>query len=242
MVQVMSSPTADMRATPRRRAGDDQATFLSRWLKVWVILLTVVVLVVVGYLIVITNSLASINGNLATAQRAVVGAGGNVVTLPNQVDRINGALAGIDPALKPIPGQADEIIAALTSINGKLTNTDSELKEIDSVLKTVLGTVNNISGLLIDANDPPDRLGVQNIHHRVAAINGVNSPRQGTARDGGTCGPFCQPNNLTTAQQDSRDISRVVNTGVQPHVRAICMGLSNLNVVGLGVLGIQGCG
>jgi hypothetical protein len=223
MVQVMSSPSADLRATPRRRAGDDQATFLSRWLKVWVILLTVVVLVVVGYLIVITNSLASINGNLATAQRAVVGAGGNVVTLPNQVDRINGALAGIDPALKPIPGQADEIIAALTSINGKLTNTDGELKEIDSILKTVLGTVNNVSGLLIDAN-------------------GANSPRQGSANGGGSCGEFCQPNNLTTAQQDSRDISRVVNTGVQPHVRAICMGLSNLNVVGLGLLGIQGCG
>ena len=48
MVQVMSSPSADLRATPRRRAGDDQATFLSRWLKVWVILLTVVILVVVG--------------------------------------------------------------------------------------------------------------------------------------------------------------------------------------------------
>jgi len=141
MVQVMSSPSADMRATPRRRAGDDQATFLSRWLKVWVILLTVGGLVVVGYLIVITNSLASINGNLATAQRAVVGAGGNVVTLPNQVDRINGALAGIDPALKPIPGQADEIIAALTSINSKLTNVDSSLTDTDAILKTVLGTV-----------------------------------------------------------------------------------------------------
>jgi len=217
-----------MRATPRRRAGDDQATFLSRWLKVWVILLTVVVLVVVGYLIVITSSLASINGNLATAQRAVVGAGGNVVTLPNQVDRINGALSGIDPALKPIPGQADEIIAALTSINSKLTNVDSSLKDTSAILQTVLGTVNNVSGLLIDANDPGDRLGVQNIHHRVASINGVAGARQGVARDGGGCGPFCQPNNLTTAQQDSRDISRVVNTGVLPHATAICKGLSGL--------------
>ena len=242
MVQVMSSPSADMRSTPRRRAGDDQTTFLSRWLKVWVILLTAVILVVVGYLIVITNSLASINGNLATAQRAVVGAGGNVVTLPNQVDRINGALSGIDPALKPIPGQADEIIAALTSINSKLTNTDASLKDTSAILQTVLGTVNNVSGLLIDANDPGDRLGVQNIHRRVAAINGSSSPRQGSANGGGGCGEFCQPNNLTTAQADSRDISRVVNTGVQPHVRAICTGLSNLNVVGLGVLGISGCG
>jgi hypothetical protein len=237
MVQVMSSPSADLRATPRRRAGDDQATFLSRWLKVWVILLTVVVLVVVGYLIVITNSLASINGNLATAQRAVVGAGGNVVTLPNQVDRINGALSGIDPALKPIPGQADEIIAALTSINSKLTNTDASLKDTSAILQTVLGTVNNVSGLLIDANDPADRLGVQNIHHRVAAINGVGGPRQGTARDGGSCGPFCQPGNLTAAEQDARDINRVVQTGVTPHATAICKGLSVLAIA----TGITGC-
>jgi len=237
MVQVMSSPSADMRATPRRRTTDDQTTFLSRWLKVWVILLTVVILVVVVYLIIITNSLASINGNLATAQRAVVGAGGNVVTLPNQVDRINGALSGIDPALKPIPGQADEIIAALTSINSKLTNTDASLKDTSAVLQTVLGTVNNVSGLLIDANDPPDRLGVQNIHHRVAAINGANSPRQGIARDGGTCGPFCQPNNLTTAEADGRDISRVVNTGVTPHATAICKGLANLAIA----TSIRGC-
>jgi len=241
MVQVMSSPSADLRATPRRRAGDDQATFLSRWLKVWVILLTVVVLVVVGYLIVITSSLANINGNLATAQRAVVGAGGNVVTLPNQVDRINGALSGIDPALKPIPGQADEIIAALTSINSKLTNTDASLKDTSAILQTVLGTVNNVSGLLIDANDPADRLGVQNIHRRVAAINGASSPRQGSANGGGSCGEFCQSNNLTTAEQDARDISRVVNTGVQPHVRAICTGLSNASILGL-VTGISGCG
>ncbi len=231
MVQVMSSPTADLRSTPRRRTTDDQATFLSRWLKVWVILLTVVTLVVVVYLIIITNSLASINGNLATAQRAVVGAGGNVVTLPNQVDRINGALAGIDPALKPIPGQANDIIAALSSINSKLTNTDASLKDTSAILQNVLGSVNGINGLLIDANDPPDRLGVQNIHRRVAAINGAGAPRQGSANGGGSCGEFCQANNLTTAQADTRDISRVVNTGVVPHARAICTGLSNLNLV-----------
>ena len=241
MVQVMSSPGADLRATPRRRTTDDQTTFLSRWLKVWVILLTVVTLVVVGYLIVITNSLASINGNLATAQRAVVGAGGNVVTLPNQVDRINGALAGIDPALKPIPGQADEIIAALTSINSKLTNVDSSLKDTSAVLQTVLGTVNNVSGLLIDANDPPDRLGVQNIHRRVDAINGTHSAHQGTANGGGGCGEFCTSQNLTTAEADAKDINRVVQTGVAPHATAICRGLATLNVVGLGLLGISGC-
>jgi hypothetical protein len=234
----MSSPGSDFRATPRRRTTDDQTTFLSRWLKVWVILLTVVVLVVVGYLIVITNSLASINGNLATAQRAVVGAGGNVVTLPNQVDRINGALSGIDPALKPIPGQADEIIAALTSINAKLTNVDSSLKDTSAVLQTVLGTANTVSNVLIDANDPPDKLGVQNIHQRVDAINGTHSAKQATANGGGTCGVYCQPNNLTTAEADAKDINRVVQTGVVPHATTICKALSGL----LGaVTAITGC-
>jgi hypothetical protein len=231
MVHVMSSPAADLRPTPKRRPTDDRTTFLSRWLKVWVILLTIVTLVVVGYLVVITDSLASINGNLATAQRAVVGAGGNVVTLPNQVDRINGALGGIDPALKPIPGQADEIIAALTSINSKLTNTDASLKDTSAVLETVLGTVNNVSGVLIDANDPADRLGVQNIHQRVEAINGTSSPRQGAAVAGGVCAHFCQQGTLATAEADARDISRVVNEGVKPHAEAICKGLAALGAL-----------
>ena len=68
------SPTSTSRSgrgAPRVRAGDDQATFLTRGLRVWVLLLTVVVLVVVVYLIIITNTLASINGNLATADRAL---------------------------------------------------------------------------------------------------------------------------------------------------------------------------
>jgi len=186
MVQTMSS-RADYAPTPARATrGDDTATFLSRWLKVWVILLTVVTLVVVGYLIVITNSLASINGNLATANAAVSGAGQNVTTLPDQVNRINGSLSGIDPALKPIPGQADDIIASLTSIRGKLTDIDGSLKNTEGVLRTVLGTADGISGVLIDADANgtcgggtpcgPDQLGVQNIHQRVDNANLILAP------------------------------------------------------------------
>ncbi len=177
MVQTMSrgrgrgSSYSGSAPAPQQRPAGDQTTFLSRWLKVWVILLTVVTLVVVVYLILITNSLSSINGNLATADRAVAGAGGDVATLPNQVDRINGALAGIDEALKPIPGQANEIIASLTSIDGKLATTDASLRDTSSVLTTVLGSVNGISTTLIDADDPGDRLGVQNIHQRINVIN-----------------------------------------------------------------------
>jgi len=191
---------------PAPQRANDQTTFLSRWLKVWVILLTVVTLVVVVYLVLITNSLADINGNLGTADRAVSGAGGDVSDLPSQVDRINGALTGIDDVLKPITGQAAEIITVLDSINGKLTNVDSELQTISGTLVTVLSTANSVSSSLVDADDPGDRLGVQNIHHRVAAINGRNSPRQGTATNGGTPGPFATGGNLNNAEADARAI------------------------------------
>jgi hypothetical protein len=191
MVQTMSS-RADYAPTPGRAVrGDDTATFLSRWLKVWVILLTVVTLVVVGYLIVITNSLANINGNLATANAAVSGAGQNVTALPDQVNRINGSLSGIDPALKPIPGQADDIIASLTSIRGKLTDIDGSLKNTEGILRNVLGTANGISGVLITANAVgscgggapcgPNQLGVQNIHQRVDNANRILDPARGDA-------------------------------------------------------------
>ena len=194
MVQTMSS-RADYQTTPMRgRRVDDQATFLSRWLKVWVILLTVVVLVVVGYLIVITNSLANINGNLATANAAVSGAGTNVTDLPSQVSRINGSLAGIDPALKPIPGQADDIITALTSIRDKLADTDGSLKNTSSVLQTVLGTARSISGVLITADGNQgscgggrtcgaNQLGVQNIHQRVDNANRILVPAESDANN-----------------------------------------------------------
>ena len=101
----------------------------------------------------------------------------------------------------------------------------------------MLGTVNTVSGVLIDANDPADRMGVQNIHQRVAAVNGATSPRQGSAVAGGACATFCQPENLTTAEADTSDISRVVQTGVAPHAAAICKGLSTLSIL----TGITGC-
>ena len=82
MVQVMSSPTADLRPTPHYRRNDDRALFLSRWLRLWVILLTIVTLVVVGYLVVITNSLASINGTA----RGINGAAGTILTTARSIN------------------------------------------------------------------------------------------------------------------------------------------------------------
>lgn len=205
---------------PRERSG--QGSFLSRWLRIWVVMLTVVTAVVVVYLIVITNTLASINGNLRTATRGVVGTGQNVVSLPAQVDQINGSLAAIDPALKPVPNQANEIIAALSSINNSLSSADSSLKETSSVLTNVGSTVISIRDLLVDANDPADRLGVQNIHRRIASVNGV-----------GDCGQFCTGSNLTTAETDAANILKGL-VSINRHLNSICTSFVGRLITGTG--------
>ncbi len=186
--------------------SQDTSRFLDRWLKVWIALLVVVTLVVVVYLIAITNSLASINGNLGVANNAVTGAGGDTKTLPDQVQGINASLAAIDPALKPIPGQADQIISALSDIDGKLNTTDLSLKDTSAsltgtsnqlvgtadILNRVLGQAGNIRNTLAAADRPagdceqttcaPQKLGVQNIHQRVAIANNVLTPAEADAR------------------------------------------------------------
>ncbi len=182
--------------TARPAARNADKSYYDRWIKIWVVLLTLVTLVVVVYLVVITNSLASINKNLGVADRSVTGAGGNVKTLPDQIEIANKNLTGIDTALKPISGQADQIVGALGSINGRLSSVDSSLKNTDgslqdtdgslkdtsSVLVSVLRLATGIRGTLIDADDPADKLGVQNIHRRVAVANSVLAPaRQDTA-------------------------------------------------------------
>ena len=190
-------------ATSEPRGGP-KTTYFDRWLKTWVILLALVIAVVVVYLVVITNSLASINKNLGVASSSVTGAGGNVLTLPDQIQRANENLTGIDTALKPIDAEADLIIQALSSIrggldsidgslkntSGSLVNTDASLVNTGGSLVDTTGSLNNTSDTLgsilrlasgirlqlVEADDPPDRLGVQNIHRRVAVANDVLAP------------------------------------------------------------------
>ncbi len=126
----------------------DRQAYLSRWLKVWVALATVVVLVVVVYLIFISNALAGINSGLAVAQRAVTGAGSHTKTLPSQVKGINTSLAAIDTALKPIPGQANTIVSNLTTIEGHLGSIDTSLKSTSPMLVTVAGSLVSTTGAL----------------------------------------------------------------------------------------------
>ncbi|HUP68205.1 MAG TPA: hypothetical protein VM142_00140 [Acidimicrobiales bacterium] len=193
----------------------DEAQFLKRWLGVWVVLLTVVTLVAVTFLIFITNNLAAINADLAVADEAVSGAGDDVVTLPEAVDTVNASLGGIDPNLMPIPGQADEIIASLRSIDSKLTNVDSSLKDTGPTLKTVLGQTASIEGVLIDADDPADKLGVQNIHQRVAFLNGVgNTGSFGVNKDPLNASEADTTNILAQLREVNKHLNNICKSGI----------------------------
>lgn len=195
--------------------SSDEAQFLKRWLGVWVVLLTVVTLVAVTFLIFITNNLAAINADLAVADEAVTGAGGDVVTLPEAVDTVNASLGGIDPNLMPIPGQADSIIASLRSIDSKLSNVDSSLKDTGPTLKTVLGQTGSIERVLIDADDPPDKLGVQNIHQRVAFLNGVgNTGSFGVNKDPLNASLSDTNNILAQLREVNKHLTNICKSGI----------------------------
>jgi ABC-type transporter Mla subunit MlaD len=222
------------RSTSSVSAPSGGQSYFDRWIKTWALLLVLVVLVVVAYLIVITSSLRSIDSNLGVARSAVVGADGNVVTLPDQIELANKNLTSIDAALKPIDGSADQIIGALQSINGKLGSIDGSLKSTDGSLKdtdnslkgtggslvTTTGSLNNTAGTLesilrlatgirtqlVDADDPPDRLGVTNIFQRVAVVNSILGPAQGDTRNvlgqlrsvNGSLNSICRSTAVTT--------------------------------------------
>src|SRR5438445_197990 len=95
--------------------------------------------------------------------------------------------------------------------------------------RAVLGSVNSIEGVLVAANQNdgacgggvvcgPGQLGVQNIHERVDNANRILDP----------------------ARADADGILASLRGGVNPHLTAICTGLS-APILGI-VTGISGCG
>ena len=180
-------------------------TTAARWLKAWVSIGTIVVLVVIGYLLAIVNALDSIHDNLATTDTDVVNITEDVDPLPGHIERINGTLSAIDKVLIDIPGQARSIITSLTSIDGTLKSIDPTLKSINGGLVTALTGLQNIDNTL-EALDQPgsDNKGLQPIISQVTAINaGLNSIR-----------------NQDTVVIE-RDLTNL-GDGVATHVRNIC--------------------
>jgi hypothetical protein len=179
----------------------------ARWLKAWVAIGTLVILVVIGYLLAIVSSLRSIDGNLAITNPDVADIRGDVDPLPNHISVINKTLVAIDTTLKPIPGTATSIINTLGAINKKFDSIDPTLKSISGGLVTALNGLVSIEGTLVDLDtNGSDGKGLQPIASTVVAINGnVGSGLIGAEHD------------LSIINVD---LNR--NTGVAAHVRNIC--------------------
>lgn len=181
----------------------------ARWLKAWVTIGTIVVLVVIGYLLAIINSLESIHDNLAVTDTDVVNITEDVDPLPSHIEVINNTLTAIDKVLIDIPGQARSIIGSLTTIDGTLKSIDPTLKSINGGLVTALTGLKNIEGTLVGLDQPgADNAGLQAIISQVQVINSQL---------------------ISIRAQDTvvieRDLTNI-GDGVATHVRNICKATS----------------
>lgn len=172
----------------------------TRWMWTWITIAILVLLVVIGFLFGIVDSLKSIDGALAEADRAVGGAGEDVDPLPAQIANVNDTLGRVDTQLEPVPDAADQIIAGLTAIrdnleevdaslsdtsaslgdtSGSLRDTSGSLVDTSAVLREVLGLAGDVEVTLEGAESPPDDLGASDIFMRVATVNDVLSDAKG---------------------------------------------------------------
>lgn len=130
------------------------------WLRTWIALGAVVAVTVVGYLILISSSLAGINSHLQTARAAVVDVNGNAKSLPDQISTVNANLTSIDKSLKEIPSQATAIQNNLASvkghglaIDGSLADTSSQLSAVANDLADSAPKLSEITSKLADTSE-----------------------------------------------------------------------------------------
>ena len=215
-------------------AAGATAAFISTWLKVWVAVLGVVTLVVVIYLVGITQTLEDINDNLATVDNAVTDVGGETKTLPRLLgrpncaetpDSINCSLVNIDNAVKPVRAGVEQIQAAVQSVDTSLRQTNDTLSPSPPGTGGFLTSARDKlvrTDAAVENADRPDGLGVPNIHQRVAAVNGPGG--------GPTTGPFGRPaENLVSVRADTQEIAAIL-VDVNKHVRSICERLAALTL------------
>ncbi len=201
------------------RPGGDVGAFVSTWIKIWAGLLAVVII----FLVAITATLRSINGNLAVAQNAVVDVGGETKTLPRQVDNVNVSLKDIDDDVKPIHAGTQRIRASLQSIQGKLTNVDRSLASTSGTLTGVQGGAGDIRSTLVAA--------------QVAGSQGTNRIWR---QVGGS--PGSEPNSANEILRIGGPVEGGAETAID-HLQATNVFLARIcrTVATLSVLGGPGC-
>jgi hypothetical protein len=169
------------RAVVSRR---DREHYVRRWVNTWVALGAIVVLVVIGYLVFISSSLAKINNDLGIAQDAVVDSEGNMKTLPNQLAVVNSNLKQINTSLAQVPEYATQIRSNLKAVEATSGSTSSSLADASPQLDTVASNLSKASstlrpvasGLTTTSTLLAQILsGTSKIDSDLAAINGASS-------------------------------------------------------------------
>ena len=143
------------------------------------------------------------------------------------LDRTNELAASILAPAQPLDAKLAEIVPVAKSLDALAASINASASEVDGTAKGINGdaggivtTARSIDRGVMQINTnldrtiettPPDGLGVQNIHQRVAFANGQGA----TGRFG------ANPNDLTAAVADARNIiARLTDTN--KHVTSIC--------------------
>jgi hypothetical protein len=175
----------------------------ARWLKVWVALGAISVVIVCLFLIAIITALKAIDKSLSVTDPTVGDIKGVTDPLPAHIGTINKSLTDIDVALKPIPARADTIIGILTSIDRSAGAVDPSLANTSSILVAGLSQLGVIDDTLEQADDiGTDARGVKQIINQANTINPL----------------------LVAVEKDTTDIDTDLNkaNGAAQHVFRIC--------------------
>lgn len=168
--------------TPYSQGPRAPSGTVARWMWTWITVGILVVLVVIGFLVAISNALRSIDAGLAEAATAVKSIEGDASPLPSYIARINENLTAIDNQLESIPSQAasiedglNAIANSLVAIDGSLQDTSASLNDTEAslvdtsnVLVNVTNTTGTIATSLVDTSNI-----LQNVLGRATTIQNV---------------------------------------------------------------------
>lgn len=224
---TIADPEADHRVAD---SVEDGQHYVRRWTNAWVALGALVVLVVCAYLLVISNSLASINNNLGIAQHAVADSAGNAKTLPGQLATINDNLRKAGSALAPLPAQVGQIQSSLGAIRSNADGISSSLADAAPRLHNVAGNLGTVSSTLQPAASALADTSTL-LQHLLSATGGIGadlqavngtSPSEGLRGLGGKA--LAVANALRGTGADLGDVLGLVGS-VNGHLGRVCTSL-----------------